>query len=237
MEALTGETLGMRLARETKLSENIVKQLAIEICAALEVVHQTGLLHRDIKPDNVFITKENRVVLIDFGSARGFQTGHAVKHTQLVSPGYAAPEQYASQAKFGTYTDVYGLSATLYHAITGKIPPTASDRVISSDTGLHLPNAVTEPLRTVLTRGLALRIDERPQTAKDFIGLLEKQPNKGLNANTQKDYPSNREEVLYRSTNILITTKQIEIKSSNHNGINIEVYLMSDFQSIELLNN
>jgi serine/threonine protein kinase len=177
MEALTGETLGMRLARETKLPENAVKDLATQICAALEVVHQTGLLHRDIKPDNVFITKENRVVLIDFGSARGFQTGYAMKHTQLVSPGYAAPEQYASQAKFGTYTDIYGLSATLFHAATGKPPPTASDRVISSDTGLHLPDSVIEPLRTALTRGLALRIDERPQTAKEFVGLFKIEKN------------------------------------------------------------
>jgi serine/threonine protein kinase len=60
--------VGQVQARETKLSEIAVKQLAVEICAALEVVHQTGLLHRDIKPDNVFITKENRVVLIDFSS-------------------------------------------------------------------------------------------------------------------------------------------------------------------------
>jgi serine/threonine protein kinase len=231
MEALTGETLGMRLARETKLSENGVKYLATEICAALEVVHQTGLLHRDIKPDNVFITKENRVVLIDFGSARGFQTGHAMKHTQLVSPGYAAPEQYASQAKFGTYTDIYGLSATLFHAATGKPPPTASDRVISSDMGLHLPDAVTEPLRTALTRGLALRTDERPQTAKDFVGLLEKKVH--LTGVIQDNKFSQQDEILYRGDQVLVTQKQVEIKGSDSR---ITSYPMSAICDIWLTN-
>jgi serine/threonine protein kinase len=231
MEALTGETLGMRLARETKLSEIAVKQLAVEICAALEVVHQTGLLHRDIKPDNVFITTENRVVLIDFGSARGFQTGHAMKHTQLVSPGYAAPEQYASQAKFGTYTDIYGLSATLFHAATGKPPPTASDRVISSDMGLHLPDAVIEPLRTALTRGLALRIDERPQTAKEFVELFKvgKKSIAPLNTTFLSD---EKEEVIYRAGSVLVTNQYIEIIKSN-----IQTrYSISDIVKVEMTN-
>jgi serine/threonine protein kinase len=237
MEVLTGETLGMRLARETKLSEVTVKQLAVEICAALELVHQTGLLHRDIKPDNVFITKENRVVLIDFGSARDFQTGHAMKHTQLVSPGYAAPEQYASQAKFGTYTDIYGLSATLFHAATGKPPPTASDRVISSDTGLHLPDAVIEPLRTALTRGLALRIDERPQTAKDFVGLLERVNVAAVVKLSPVIRAAKNEEVLYRDDKAFITTKQIEMKYSGRNGTFTNTYHMSDLASVEITNN
>lgn len=70
MEALTGETLGAKMAREQKLPEAEVKRLALELCAALEVVHTAGLLHRDIKPDNVFLTQDSRVVLIDFGSAR-----------------------------------------------------------------------------------------------------------------------------------------------------------------------
>jgi serine/threonine protein kinase len=237
MEALTGETLGMRLARETKLSEIAVKRLAVEICAALEVVHQTGLLHRDIKPDNVFITKENCVVLIDFGSARDFQTGHAMKHTQLVSPGYAAPEQYASQAKFGTYTDIYGLSATLFHATTGKPPPTASDRVISSDMGLHLPDTVIEPLRTALTRGLALRIDERPQTAKDFVGLLEEKTSEISIKIDQVINAVGHEEVLHRSDSILVTTKQIEVFVSEGKSMVKNVYPMSDISEIRISNN
>jgi serine/threonine protein kinase len=237
MEALTGETLGIRLTRETKLSETSVKYLATEICAALEVVHQTGLLHRDIKPDNVFITKENRVVLIDFGSARGFQTGHAMKHTQLVSPGYAAPEQYASQAKFGTYTDIYGLSATLFHAATSKPPPTASDRVISSDTGLHLPDAVTEPLRTALTRGLALRIDERPQTAKDFVGLLEKK-GKQIVAKNEKiqKLGKNTEEVIYRKGDILITNQYIEVPELAGRSSIQRQYAMSNIVKVHVTN-
>jgi serine/threonine protein kinase len=210
MEALNGETLGALISRNGKLPEETVKRIATDVCAALEVVHGTGLLHRDIKPDNLYITKENRVVLIDFGSARGFQAGLAMRHTQLVSPGYAAPEQYASQAKFGTYTDVYGLSATLYHAVTGQTPPTASDRVISSSTELQMPEGVKEPLRTALTRGLALRIDQRPQTVKEFKGFL------GIK--TKIVIPEvqvlpitnhNSEVIIYRKDPALVTNKYI----------------------------
>lgn len=230
MEALNGETLGSRISRNGKLPEGEVQHIAKEICTALEIVHGTGLLHRDIKPDNVYITKDNRVVLIDFGSARGFQTGKAMRHTQLVTPGYAAPEQYASQAKFGTYTDVYGLSATLYHAATGQIPPTASDRIISNNTELQMPNGVTEPLRTALTRGLALQIDQRPQTVKAFLDLLGK--------GTKIIFPEiktfakmndNREEIIYRKDPVLVTTKYIVTPENRR-------FFMSDLSEVQVTN-
>jgi serine/threonine protein kinase len=209
MEALSGETLGALISRSNKLPEAQVKSIAEEICAALEIVHNTGLLHRDIKPENVFITKENRVVLIDFGSARGFQTGKAMRHTQLVSPGYAAPEQYASQAKFGTYTDVYGLSATLYHAATGQIPPTASDRIISSNSELQLPSSLTEPLRTALARGLALRVDQRPQTANEFLSLFGTTIKSVTLEKIMPISDKNSEEIIFRKDNILVTTQYL----------------------------
>ncbi len=209
MEALNGETLGAVISRNSKLPLEDVKRIAKEVCAALEIVHGTGLLHRDIKPDNLYITKDNRVVLIDFGSARGFQTGLAMRHTQLVTPGYAAPEQYASQAKFGTYTDVYGLSATLYHAATGQIPSTASDRIISSNTDLILPKDLTEPLRTALTRGLALRIDQRPQTVKEFLALFGTITKQELPIKTTPISDESSEEVIFRKDNILVTTRYL----------------------------
>jgi serine/threonine protein kinase len=235
MEALSGETLGAMISRSGKLPEAQVKRIAEEICAALEIVHNTGLLHRDIKPENVYITKENRVVLIDFGSARGFQTGLAMRHTQLVSPGYAAPEQYASQAKFGTYTDVYGLSATLYHAATGQIPPTASDRIISSHTELQIPSGLTEPLRTALTRGLALQIDQRPQTAKAFFGLLEQAEFSNPVGPSQVSFAKSTESILYRDPTIVITTKQIDIHQDDRYN-SIRAYWMSDVLHVEVTN-
>lgn len=235
MEALSGETLGAVISKLGQLPEKEVIRIAEAVCAALEVVHQTGLLHRDIKPDNLYITTESRVVLIDFGSARGFQAGRAMSHTQLVSPGYAAPEQYASQAKFGTYTDVYGLSAMLFHAAIGKPPPTASDRIISSDTGLHLPSSLQEPLRTALTRGLALRIDERPQTAKEFVQLLETPVLQVAPVKILAPPSGSVETIIFRSDRVTMTTKQLEIKNWDKNN-SVTTYQIGDIESVMVTN-
>jgi serine/threonine protein kinase len=172
MEALQGKTLGKALESGAILPKD-VQTLAKELCATLEVVHTTGWLHRDIKPDNVFITQDDRVVLIDFGSARMFQSRRTMRHTRLVTPGYAAPEQFASSAQFGAFTDIYGLAATLYHALTGNAPPSATDRFV----GTRVPSLgadVPIGLKQAVEQGLALKVTERPQSARDFLQLVER---------------------------------------------------------------
>ncbi len=170
MEKLEGETLGENLLRAGPLGAQQAERLALELLDALSTVHDAGLLHRDLKPDNVFLTRDGRTVLIDFGSARTFST-RTVQHTRLVTPGYAAPEQYASSAKFGPYTDLYGLSATLFHAVTGQAPPTATDRFVGIPLP-SLPDTLSSGLRTAIERGLALAVAERPQTVTDFLRLV-----------------------------------------------------------------
>jgi serine/threonine protein kinase len=168
MEALAGETLGQRLIRG-KLLPLEVQRLGLMICEALSVVHSAGLLHRDIKPDNVFLSN-NRVVLLDFGSARAFAVDAVQSHTRLVTPGYAAPEQYASQAKFAAYTDIYGLAATLYHALEGVMPPSATDRMLGSSLRISNQSA----LMSAILQGLEIVAAKRPASAEAFAALLEK---------------------------------------------------------------
>jgi serine/threonine protein kinase/HAMP domain-containing protein len=93
----------------------------------LAVVHAAGFLHRDIKPDNIYVRKDDgSLVLLDFGAAR--QTvGHAGALADVVTPGYAPPEQYDNGAQ-GPWTDIYSLGATLYWMITGTKPPEAPAR-------------------------------------------------------------------------------------------------------------
>ena len=131
MEYLEGRTLEARIRQEGRIPADEVQRLAQALGQALEAVHAQCLLHRDIKPANVMLTPEGQIVLIDFGSARAFQRDLTQKHTRIVTPGYAAPEQYSEEARFGPYTDVFGLGATLYHALTGKKPPSAIDRIQS----------------------------------------------------------------------------------------------------------
>jgi serine/threonine-protein kinase len=171
MERLKGETLLSRLTRVGTLPPREVESLALELLDALEAVHGAGLLHRDLKPDNVFLTPDARAVLIDFGSARGFTSTKTVQHTRLVTPGYAAPEQYASSARFGPYTDLYGLSATLFHAATGEMPPSATDRFVGTLLP-PLPPDLGSGLRMAIGLGLRLNVSERPQSVHDFLETI-----------------------------------------------------------------
>lgn len=173
MEYLEGETLSQRFAREGRLSPDAVLSLANDLAQTLDAIHSADLLHRDIKPDNIFLTSDGRTVLIDFGSARVFNQDKTVSHTRLITPGYAPPEQYATQARFGPYTDLYALSATLHHALSGQMPPPATDRMMGA-TLPFTPSRTPEALQHTLEASLAIRIEERPADVAAFRRLLEK---------------------------------------------------------------
>jgi hypothetical protein len=170
MELLEGQTLEARILKLGKLKAKEVRDLAKGLCDALEVVHQAGLLHRDIKPANVFLTGDGRVVLIDFGSARTFKDGRTMRHTRMVTPGYAPLEQYSTEARVGTATDIYGLSATLYHALTGVMPPTAVDRMNGAVLAPLQAN-FSVGLRQAIEQGLSLQMADRPADATAFAAL------------------------------------------------------------------
>ena len=174
MELLQGETLGGRITKSGALSAQEVMDLASALSDALAVVHEAGLLHRDIKPDNVFLTQDGRTVLIDFGSARAYASGRTVSHTRLVTPGYAPLEQYTTEAKFGPYTDLYALAATLYHAATGTPPPPVTDRLAGAELS-PLPDELPPGLRAAIEQGLEIRVDERPATVAAFRDSLTRE--------------------------------------------------------------
>ena len=186
MEKLEGETLGSRLAREGKLEPLEVERIAVSIAEALGVIHDAGLLHRDVKPDNIFLTSNERIVLIDFGSARNFVAAKTVRHTRLLTPGYAPLEQYAEQARFGPYTDLYSLGATLYHALVGFAPPAVTDRMMGVPLEA-LPSHVPPGLREAIEHALALQVDKRPKSVTDFTGLTQELMRFGLHP-TLRDF-------------------------------------------------
>ena len=170
MELLEGQTLEARILKLGKLKAAEVRKIAEQLCDALKVVHQAGLLHRDIKPANVFLTGDGRTVLIDFGSARTFKDGRTMRHTRMVTPGYAPLEQYSTEARVGTATDVYALSATLYHALTGVMPPTAVERM-NGAVLTPLKANFSVGLREAIEQGLSLQMADRPVDAAAFAKL------------------------------------------------------------------
>ena len=131
MEYLRGENLGHKLERCGKpLPESELVAIMEPIVDALDGMHAQGVLHRDIKPENIMLADGNgtvRPVLIDFGSARDFVGGATIRHSVVLTPGYAPLEQYTESQRRGPFTDVYALAATLYHLATGVQPPPATD--------------------------------------------------------------------------------------------------------------
>ncbi len=138
---------------------------------ALRAVHKEGLLHRDLAPDNIYVTREGRIKLLDFGAAR-FATGeHSRSLSIILKPGYAPEEQYRSRGKQGPWTDVYGLAATLYRAVTGTVPPEALDRLDRDE--LVAPSrllgiAITPAQEAVLLKALAVKAAQRYSSIEQF---------------------------------------------------------------------
>src|SRR5471030_2776810 len=132
MELVPGHTLEERL-RNGPLTPPELDRILWPLLDGLEQVHATGFLHRDIKPANILLDTNGNPTLIDFGASRAAMAGKTAAMTAIFTPGYAAAEQMTS-ARQGPWTDIYGLSATLYHAITGMTPPSAFDRMLDDDT-------------------------------------------------------------------------------------------------------
>lgn len=128
MEYLDGETLTEFLKREKTVDEDTAVAMLTPVMESLQVVHDEGLLHRDIAPDNIFLTKSGEVKLIDFGASRYATTSHSRSLTVIIKPGYSPEEQYRSRGDQGPHTDVYAIASTLYKMLTGKTPPDAMER-------------------------------------------------------------------------------------------------------------
>lgn len=130
MELLEGETLKNRMKREGKLPYPEAERILSALLEALIPVHTEGIIHRDIAPDNVFLTKDGKVKLIDFGASRYATTCHSRSMTVLIKEGFAPQEQYRSRGDQGPWTDVYSTAAVFYHMVTGRSLQDAMEREV-----------------------------------------------------------------------------------------------------------
>ena len=137
-----GRTLSSILRERGTLSEAETLEILFPLLAGLEAIHQAGILHRDIKPGNIFLRSDGSPILLDFGSARKAAADGPQELTALVTSGYAPIEQYSRESALqGPWTDLYGLGATLYRAVTGYKPPDALQR------GAALANGAEDTMR------------------------------------------------------------------------------------------
>ncbi|MBD1918247.1 MULTISPECIES: serine/threonine-protein kinase [Cyanophyceae] len=174
MDYVPGQTLDKLVQSGRPLPETTALYYIRQVSEAVEAIHQAGLLHRDIKPQNLILRPDSQqVMLIDFGIAREFTPGVTQTHTHLVSEGYAPIEQYLPQARRSPATDVYGLAATLYTLLTGQVPTTA---LLRSRAPLQSPHelqpSVSPDVSAAVMQGMAVEPDERPQHISDWLALL-----------------------------------------------------------------
>jgi serine/threonine protein kinase len=161
--------------RGGKLPEALAVGIAMAICDALRYVHAGGVLHRDIDPSNIFLTKTGVPLLLDFGAARVAVGERSKNITAILKPGYAPYEQYGDgKSKSGPWTDVYGMAATLYEMVTGTVPPESVERLVNDS--LIRPRvlipALSDRLEKALLKGLAVKPQKRPRTVEAFQALL-----------------------------------------------------------------
>ena len=160
-----------------KVSVDETLNVMIPILRALTAVHAEGFIHRDVTPDNIYISKDGNVKLLDFGSAR-YSIGDKSKSLDVIlKVGYAPKEQYIRRGRQGPYTDVYSCAACFYAALTGYLPPESLERldhdelVPVSQAGVEVP----EWLDKAILKGLAVQPEDRFQSAAEFLDAIENQ--------------------------------------------------------------
>lgn len=191
MELLSGETLEDRLRQKGTLTPDEVDRILWPLLDGLEQVHSAGFLHRDIKPANILLNAAGDPTLIDFGAAREAMVGRTSAMTAIFTPGYAAAEQMTS-AKQGPWTDIYGLAATLYHAIAGKTPPSAFDRMLDDvyePLSRLMPKGIAPGLLAGVDAGLAVAARDRPQSIAGWRPILGMASAPAADATVMMDKP------------------------------------------------
>ncbi|NEO84732.1 MAG: serine/threonine protein kinase [Spirulina sp. SIO3F2] len=167
MEYVAGTDLATLAEQHLPLDEAL--DYVQQVGEALKVVHTEGLVHRDVKPANIMLRAgEPEVVLIDFGLAGGSETTLTV-NTATRQAGFAAPELYDATVKAGSYTDVYGLGATLYALLAGVAPPAADQR---RDDSLPPLAGVEKRVQRAIRQAMRLDWEARLQTVEEFLDLL-----------------------------------------------------------------
>lgn len=173
MEFLEGRTLKEVVAQSGPIPADTMLALLEPVLRAMEAMHQAGVIHRDISPDNLMELKDGTVKLMDFGCARDFQSG--LTETITLKHGFAPREQYSGRDQ-GPWTDVYALCATVYYCLTGKVPPRATLRGEEEQDPMIPPRQLgadlIEEQERALLRGLSPKVENRWHSAAELYAAL-----------------------------------------------------------------
>jgi serine/threonine protein kinase len=186
MEFVEGEDLWGRITTRGRLSEADAVAIIAQVAQGLHHAHERGVVHRDVKPDNILLLPDGRAKLADFGLVKDLESDLNLTETATVlgTPNFMAPEQFENSKKVDRRADVYALAATLYMAVTGELPFNARGYLSTMRKKLsgeltaprQLAPELSEHLEAVILRAMALDPVKRPATCQVFAEELAAQP-------------------------------------------------------------
>ena len=170
MEFVEGETLKTRLQKTGPLSWSQTKAIFEPVVHAMSKVHRAGLVHRDLSPDNLMLTADGSVKILDLGAAKDLNVNSGASSMQVAKSGFSPLEQYIQRGNSGPWTDVYAIAATIYYTLTGKLPPNAVDRLDHDTLSWSEPGltALSPAALAALEHAMEVQISDRIQTMDEL---------------------------------------------------------------------
>lgn len=175
MDYIEGETLEQRLTRNGTMSLTVCVEMLGPMINSLEKMHERGLIHKRISPDNIIIRQNESVCLLDFGADEAVLFQYDYSTRPMLRAEVRPLEQSNGKGNIGPWTDVYALCATIYQCVTGKPAPSSMDRFFDDKLSFDVPGI--EPLHEaeihILQHGLQLQPEERIQTVRELLAGLD----------------------------------------------------------------
>lgn len=177
MDDVEGVTLARQNREQDKRPDAAgLMRRFLPLMESIAEIHDAGIIHRDVSPENIMVSPDGKLTLIDFGSAGTYRREEDERFTTIAKDGFAPEEQYRAGARQGPYSDVYGLCATMYTCLTGAVPDSARARRIMDD--LEAPSAlgvkIPGELEAVLMRGLAVDAANRYADMRALIAAVKR---------------------------------------------------------------
>ena len=174
MDYIEGKTLLAALKEKGPMAWEQAKDVFYPAITAMEKVHQAGLVHRDLSPDNLMLTDKG-VRILDLGAAKDLSTGSGVSSAQVAKSGFSPFEQYTQSGGSGPWSDVYAMAATIYYTLTGVLPPNATDRMEEDtlDWTLLTKRGVPTNVIRALQKAMHITAKGRTQTMGELLKGLQ----------------------------------------------------------------
>ena len=174
MEFISGITLKQYVKTHGKMDAAELFQKIKPLLSALEKIHASGLVHRDISPDNIMLLEDGSLCLIDFGAATYYEGGEK-SFSVIYKTGYAAPEQYKGAAEATPASDFYALSASLYYCLTGIEPEDSLQRILVDEVvpAEQVCPALPKKASDIISKGMKLKAEQRWQNAEELLAEIK----------------------------------------------------------------